>query len=148
MQKRISPLSPVGHRCVADERCSPLRVGDYLLLCHLVSGNARLPPQDIIGTPQKRQTPFSSRIAFRQPAADERCSPLQLSVLLFFAPVGAAIGRPPVKIRSDVKQSESAEKNIAIITGRATAITMTSALKPNCFPAAAGRAGRFLRRCK
>ena len=63
------PLSPVGHRCVADERCSPLRVGDYLLLCHLVSGNARLPPQDIIGTPQKRQTPFSSRIAFRQPAA-------------------------------------------------------------------------------
>ena len=31
---------------------------------------------------------------------------------------------------------------------RATAKTMTSALKPNCFPAAAGRAGRFLRSCK
>ena len=27
---------------------------------------------------------------------------------------------------------------IAIATGRATAITMTSALKPNCSPAAAG----------
>ena len=52
--------------------------------------------------------------------------------------VGAAIGRPLVEIRSDVKKNASAKEIIAIATGRATAITMTSALKPNCFPAAAG----------
>ena len=34
------------------------------------------------------------------------------------APVGAAIGRPSVNIRSDMKQNASAEKNIAITIGR------------------------------
>ena len=40
------------------------------------------------------------------------------------APVGAAIGRPPVEIRSDVKQSASAKKIIADITGRDSAKTI------------------------
>ena len=37
------------------------------------------------------------------------------------APVGAAIGRPPVKIRSDVKQHASAKAIISNITGRDSA---------------------------
>ena len=36
------------------------------------------------------------------------------------APVGAAIGRPSVKIRSDVKQHASAKWNTSIVTGRDT----------------------------
>ena len=38
------------------------------------------------------------------------------------APVGAAIGRPPVNICSDVKQSASAKKITTIMTGRVSAI--------------------------
>ncbi|MGM9591733.1 MAG: hypothetical protein ACI3VK_03370 [Oscillospiraceae bacterium] len=34
--------------------------------------------------------------------------------------VGAAIGRPPVKIRSDLKQSASAKTTNTIVTGRDT----------------------------
>ena len=49
---------------------------------------------------------------------------------LKYAAVGAAIGRPPAKIRSDVKQSESAEKNIAIITGRASVRSGRAMLAP------------------
>ncbi|MGM9591649.1 MAG: hypothetical protein ACI3VK_02910 [Oscillospiraceae bacterium] len=37
------------------------------------------------------------------------------------AAVGAAIGRPPVKIRSDLKQSASAKEITSIVTGRADA---------------------------
>ena len=40
------------------------------------------------------------------------------------AAVGAAIGRPPVEIRSDVKQHASAKEIIAITTGRASEITI------------------------
>ena len=39
VQNRILPLSPVGHRCVADERCSPLRVRDLITPCHLENGD-------------------------------------------------------------------------------------------------------------
>ena len=42
-------------------------------------------------------------------AADERCSPLRVRDFLYNAAVGAAIGRPPVKIRSDVTQNASAK---------------------------------------
>ena len=42
-------------------------------------------------------------------AADERCSPLRVRDFLYNAAVGAAIGRPSVKIRSDVKQNASAK---------------------------------------
>ena len=38
------------------------------------------------------------------------------------APVGAAIGRPPVEICSDVKQNANAEEITYNITGRDTAI--------------------------
>ena len=38
-------------------------------------------------------------------AADERCSPLRVRDFLYNAAVGAAIGRPSVKIRSDAEQS-------------------------------------------
>ena len=48
------------------------------------------------------------------------------------APVGAAIGRPPVEIRSDVKQSASAVKTISVITGRDTAIATLAILNANC----------------
>ena len=44
------------------------------------------------------------------------------------APVGAAIGRPPVKIRSDAKQNASAEDITSIITGRDTAIATLAIL--------------------
>ena len=37
---------------------------------------------------------------------------------LKYAAVGAAIGRPSVKIRSDVKQNAGAKQTIAIVTGR------------------------------
>ena len=40
------------------------------------------------------------------------------------APVGAAIGRPSVEIRSDVKQHASAKEIIAITTGQASEITI------------------------
>ena len=39
-------------------------------------------------------------------------------------PVGAAIGRPPVKIRSGAEQSAGAKQTIAIVTGRADAKTI------------------------
>ena len=39
------------------------------------------------------------------------------------APVGAAIGRPSVNIRSDMKQNASAKTITTIMTGRDTAIT-------------------------
>ena len=48
------------------------------------------------------------------------------------APVGAAIGRPPVKIRSDVKKSAGAKQTIAIVTGRAGAKTTPAVFNPNC----------------
>ena len=49
-------------------------------------------------------------------------------VLLNYAPVGAAMGRPPVIIRSDVKQRASAKKNYSIVTGRADAKAMLAIL--------------------
>ena len=42
-------------------------------------------------------------------AKTERCSPLQVRDFLYNVAVGAAIGRPSVKIRSDVKQNASAK---------------------------------------
>ena len=42
-------------------------------------------------------------------AKTERCSPLRVRDFLYNAAVGAAIGRPSVKIRSDVKQNASAK---------------------------------------
>ena len=57
------------------------------------------------------------------------------------APVGAAIGRPPVNIRSDMKQNVSAVKTISIITGRADAKATFTILNANRISAAAdGRA--------
>ena len=47
------------------------------------------------------------------------------------APVGAAIGRPSVEIRSDVKQNASAEKSFTIITGRADAKAIRSIFNAN-----------------
>ena len=38
--------------------------------------------------------------------------------------VGAAIGRPPVNVRSNVKQHASAKEIIAITTGQASEITI------------------------
>ena len=55
------------------------------------------------------------------------------------APVGAAIGRPSVKTRSDVKQNASAEKKFAIVTGRADAKTIRTILNADSSPAAGGR---------
>ena len=49
---------------------------------------------------------------------------------LKYAAVGAAIGRPPAKIRSDVKQHASAKKNIAIVTGRASVRNGRAMLAP------------------
>ena len=45
-------------------------------------------------------------------------------VLLNYTSVGAAIGRPPVNIRSNVKQNASAKYIIAIDTGRVSAMTI------------------------
>ena len=42
-------------------------------------------------------------------ATDEQCSPLRVRDFLYNVAVGAAIGRPSVKIRSDVKQNASAK---------------------------------------
>ena len=53
--------------------------------------------------------------------------------------VGAAIGRPPVKISSDVKQHASAEEITSNITGRDTAIATLAILNADCFPPAGGR---------
>ena len=53
--------------------------------------------------------------------------------------VGAAIGRPPVKIRSNVKQNASAKAFTSAGYNRATAITIPTVLNADCFPAAAGR---------
>ena len=47
------------------------------------------------------------------------------------APVGAAIGRPPVRIRSDVKQNASAKKVFTVVTGRADAKKIYSVLNSN-----------------
>ena len=63
---------------------------------------------------------------------------------LKYAAVGAAIGRPPAKIRSDVKQHASAKKNIAIVTGRASVRNGRAMLAPTIraffFDAAVGAA--------
>ena len=56
------------------------------------------------------------------------------------APVGAAIGRPPVKIYSDVKQHASAVKIFTIIIGRADAKTICSVFNANCLYGNTGRA--------
>ena len=53
---------------------------------------------------------------------------------MIFPPVGAAIGRPPVNIRSDVKQHASAKAIISIITGRADAKATFTILNANRFP--------------
>ena len=55
------------------------------------------------------------------------------------APVGAAIGRPPVKIRSDLNQNASAEATIPNVTGRAVAKATFTILNANRFPPAGGR---------
>ena len=52
-------------------------------------------------------------------------------VFLNYAAVGAAIVRPPVKIRSDEKRRTSAEKISVNITGRAPAKMTTRRFKPN-----------------
>ena len=55
------------------------------------------------------------------------------------APVGAAIGRPPVKIRSYVKQNAGAKATISNITGRADAETTPAILNAD-WPCAEHRA--------
>ena len=47
------------------------------------------------------------------------------------APVGAAIGRPPVNVRSDVTQYAGAKAIISNVTGRDSAKTTISILNAN-----------------
>ena len=57
------------------------------------------------------------------------------------APVGAAIGRPPVNVHSNANQYAGAKAIISNVTGRADAKTKCSNLNANCISAAAdGRA--------
>ena len=74
------------------------------------------------------------RFQCESPLRQQRTSdarPYNEWVFLNNAAVGAAIGRPPVKIRSDVKQSAGAKNIIAIVTGRAGAKTICANLKLN-----------------
>ena len=68
------------------------------------------------------------------PCAEHRTSdarPYNDGVFLNYAAVGAAIGRPPVKIRSNVKQNASAKATISIVAGRASAKKIRSIFNAN-----------------
>ena len=86
-----------------------------------------------------RQSKRELHFGYRRRTSDAR--PYNNVAFLFDAPVGAAIGRPPVKIRKDVKQNASAKTTIANLIGRDSSITICANLNANCISATAdGRA--------
>ena len=68
---------------------------------------------------------------WKTPSTDIRIEKQNDEVFLNNAAVGAAIGRPPVNVRSDVKQYAGAKAIISNVTGRADAKTTISILNAN-----------------
>ena len=66
--------------------------------------------------------------------------PYNYRYFYIFAAVGAAIGRPPVRIRSDRKQNVGAKRITSNLTGRATTIT-TRTILMRIAPPARSRSG-------